>query len=420
VNLYGELLKQSQLRFDYSSESAKSDYSIQGLSRFGPYDSNLFPKDKIKACVIFPVQSNRQKDVLVEGLKNGEGKFRGFKSLFKIPIDVIDEVSFRSDKDISSVINTTVSKSPDLVFMILPLQQSNIYAKAKIRLLGNGIPSQMVTIKKLSDAYGRPYILQNISLASYAKVGGAPWTVSTKRTENDLILGISRAQDESKKYLVGYITLFTRDGDFLFMNSGAPVIEWEDYIDKLSVLITQSLHEFAREFEPIRGEPSSIVVHFHKKPGKNELEAIERGIKNSNKNIPYAIVHLNEFSNFRLFNSAHTSYIPPKGLKVTLSEHEALLLLDGIVKGKRRKMGVPRVLDIRLDKRSTLDVSHFPNLVEQVFDFAHLNWRGFNSAAIPITLNYSKLIARTVIDLGINTWNEIIAEGRLRDKAWFL
>ena len=43
-----------------------------------------------------------------------------------------------------------------------------------------------------------------------------------------------------------------------------------------------------------------------------------------------------------------------------------------------------------------------------------------NLSSGPVTLNYSKLIARMVIELGIQNWNQIITEGKLRDKSWFL
>lgn len=81
---------------------------------------------------------------------------------------------------------------------------------------------------------------------------------------------------------------------------------------------------------------------------------------------------------------------------------------------------MPTVLNVRIDKRSTLTPDYFPYIFKQIYDFSFVNWRGFNAAAIPITLNYSKLIARMVINIGISNWNQIIASGRLRDKGWFL
>jgi argonaute-like protein implicated in RNA metabolism and viral defense len=104
------------------------------------------------------------------------------------------------------------------------MKDRSVYSQIKSKLLANGIPSQMVAIENVNNAKSRQYILENVALASYAKVGGTPWTVSTTTSENNLILGISRAQDYLKKYLVGFVTLFSNDGDFLFMNSKAPVV----------------------------------------------------------------------------------------------------------------------------------------------------------------------------------------------------
>jgi hypothetical protein len=65
-------------------------------------------------------------------------------------------------------------------------------------------------------------------------------------------------------------------------------------------------------------------------------------------------------------------------------------------------------------------MSEFPRLVEQVFAFARVNWRGFNAQTIPATLNYSYLVARLVTEVGADNWNAIVSAGALRDKAWFL
>ncbi len=414
MNLYGEILKESKLRFDYSSSYAEDTYSRRGLSRHGPYDSNLFGKDKIRSIVLFPKDLQSEKQILLDGLLKGEGTFRGFESYFKVGLAFIEEIAV--SQNLNLLLDKIPSKDPDIVFVLLPGRDTNLYTQIKLKLFANGIPSQMVTVERLKNPNGRQYTIENIALASYAKVGGTPWTVSSAENENNLILGVSRAQDYSQKYLVGFITLFTNDGDFLFMNSKAPVIEWEAYVKGLSELIESAISEY----ESRKGVPNSIVVHFHKRPGKKEIEAIETALRSATKEIPYAIVHLNEYSNFRLFDSSHPTYIPPKGLKVNLSSHEALLLLDGRIKDKRRKVGMPRVLDVRMDKRSTMDLTKFPGLVKQVYDFAHINWRGFNAAAIPVTLNYSKLIAKMVIEIGIQNWNQIIAEGKMRDKAWFL
>lgn len=74
-----------------------------------------------------------------------------------------------------------------------------------------------------------------------------------------------------------------------------------------------------------------------------------------------------------------------------------------------------------MDKSSDMDLDEFPRLITQLYHFAYINWRGFNARVVPVTINYSQLIARDIASLeSIDTWNDIVASGRLIDKAWFL
>jgi vacuolar-type H+-ATPase subunit F/Vma7 len=419
MNLYGKILYEPQLRFNYSSTYAVHTVPKKGLIRFGPYDSGQYNKDCIKSIILYSKGTEEAKNILKNELTQGAGNYKGFQELFRISLRCEDEVEFEENR-IERTLQEVVRKDVDIIFILIKTGKkirasSNVYKTVKKMLLGNGIPSQVVISEKIDRRYGRDWMLENIALATYAKTGGTPWVVANPLQENQLILGVSRAKDISN-YLVGFITLFTQDGDFILMHSKAPVIQWEDYIKGLKGLIIDAVEEFIK----LEGEPSSIIVHFHKRPGEKEISAIEDALKNLNKDIPYALIHINEYSNFRLFDTGHPGYVPLKGLKVDLSRHEALLLTDGRLDGRRQKMGVPRVLDIVMDKRSTLSVEKFPHLVKQIYDFAHVNWRGFNASAIPITLNYSKLIARMIIEIGAKNWNQIIASGKLRDKAWFL
>jgi hypothetical protein len=418
MNLFGEILAQSELRFDYSSTYAVALNPRQGLKRFGPYDSNQFDKLKIRCGVIYPKKLADIKTVLIDGLTKGSGSFVGFHKLFRVPLAFEEEQSISTEdvKEIKTASGVLAGRELDLVFILTSTRNIPLYQTCKSEFLGNGVPSQVIISEKLRDPRQCPWILENIALASYAKVGGTPWVVANPTHKNQLVLGISRAQDHNKQFLVGFVTLFIQNGDFLLMHSKAPVIDWDKYVEGLTTLICEAVEEYGR----LRGVPESIIIHLHKQPGYRELEAIENAIRELQENVPYALLHLNEYSNFRLFDTSHSGYIPESGLKVNLSLHQALLLFDGRIGNQRRKIGVPRVLDIVMDKRSNLAASEFPSLVRQIYAFARVNWRGFNAAAIPVTLNYSKLIARMVVEVGANRWNEIIASGKLRDKAWFL
>jgi len=72
-----------------------------------------------------------------------------------------------------------------------------------------GIPSQVIVGEKLRSPAQCQWILENIALASYAKVGGTPWVVASPGNERQLVLGVSRVQDANRAFrhnLYGSIT----------------------------------------------------------------------------------------------------------------------------------------------------------------------------------------------------------------------
>ncbi len=420
--LTGEILPPPALRFNYSSATAQHSNPRQGLRIYGPYDSSILGKDKINFAIICPQSLREAGNSLLAGLIRGSGGFSGFQPLFRIPLNRVSAkmIGQETEQEVRRAARSLAGENLDLVLILTATRNEEVYSSTKAELLGNGIPNQFVTAQKIQNTTQPRWILENIALACYAKAGGTPWVVASESSKRELIIGISRAQDHTKQFVVGFVTLFTQDGDFLFLHSLAPQpIEWRQdaYVQGLTSLIVEAYNEYCRQ----QGDPESIILHLCKRPGRfREVEAVEQAIQQIGSDISYALLHLNDDSNFRLFDAGNALYVPQTGLKVDLGRRNALLLLDGCVGDRRNRRGVPRVLNIVMDKRSTMDVSEFPRLVRQVSNFAHVNWRGFNAQAIPATLNYSYLIARLVAEIGSHRWNAIASAGRLRDKAWFL
>jgi hypothetical protein len=427
--LSGEQLQPPKLRFNPSSLQASHYNPRQGLKQYGPYDEQSLGKESVRCTLIYPEQLEIQKQILVSGLTNGNGAFDGFQSLFRIPLEFVAHRSAaeENEKEIEQEIKTALNNdNPDLVIVMMSRRNEQIYRKVKSFLLGNGIPSQVVTAEKLKNIEELPWILENISLQIYAKIGGTPWTVMSSHRQKELVIGISRAMDKEKNCVVGFITLFTHDGDYQFLYSLAPKpIEWQK-LDEYRNALVELIVDAYKEYERRLGRPSSIVIHLCKRPGKfREIAAAEEAIQKIGENLPYALLHLNDDTNYRLFDSAHPTYVPRSGIKVEINSNTALLLLDGRIPDQtgqeiRKKRGVPRMLEIHMDKRSTMPSTEFPRLVQQVFAFARVNWRGFNAQAIPATLSYSYLVARLVAEIGAENWSPIASAGKLRDKAWFL
>lgn len=425
----GDYLQTPGLRFNASSLQAQHANARQGLKLYGPYDAQRIAKDRIRCAIIYPNNLSQVKTTLVSGLTNGNGQFGGFKSLFRIPLEFVQEKAFRAESaDVVKEAITAILRDhhPDIFVLVTSNRNEALYRSAKAILLGNGIPSQMVRAETIRNSRGLPWSLENIALQIYAKIGGTPWTVMSSSKRQELVIGVSRALDKDRNMVVGFVTLFTHDGDYLVLHTLSPKpATWEkldEYRSALAQLIVEAYHEYSKN----QGAPEELVIHLCKRPGKfREVAAVEQAMQMLGQNIPYALLHLNDDTSYRLFDTTHPTYVPRPGIRVDLNRYTALLFLDGRVPDKtgqevRRKRGVPRVLEVYLDRRSTIGAHEFPRLVQQVFDFAHVNWRGFNAQAIPATLNYSYLVARLVSEIGADNWNAITNAVSLRDKAWFL
>jgi len=420
MNLYGQVLPPVSLRFNSASKHATESRPMTGMRRFGPYDANLFAINEIRCGIVYPRSATRDKEAFVKGLVSGEGsRYPGFKPWFRVALqfDPANEhaIAAEDPQMVQQAAMDLVTHDCDLVFILVTRRNEEIYRTGKAVLLSNGIPCQYSVTSKLRTNQ-KPWILANIALATYAKVGGTPWVVADVSGKNELIMGVSRAQDKNKKHVIGFVTLFNQEGEYLLLHSKTPVVEWSEYVRGLRELVIDAYREYLHNYDA----PQSLIIHFHKRPGYKELEAVEGALTKLELSIPYALVHLNEYSGFRLFDTSHRTYVPPTGLRVDISRRHALLLLDGREDDKRNRMGVPNVWDISLDRRSTMNVEEFPRLLRQIQCFSKVNWRGFNAKSLPITIGYSRLICHLVLDIGLESWNSLIASGRLREKAWFL
>jgi hypothetical protein len=70
--------------------------------------------------------------------------------------------------------------------------------------------------------------------------------------------------------------------------------------------IVDAYHEYAKG----RGNPESAILHLCKRAGRlREIDAIQTGMAQVAKNVPYPLVHLNDDTNRRLFDRSHRTYI---------------------------------------------------------------------------------------------------------------
>lgn len=419
-HLYGEILEHPWLKFSPSMDTARSKSVYKGLSSFGPYDQHVFPNKKVNLGIIFPEIRSNHVDNFISAFEDGVDRFvGGFPHWFKVQIERFHRIPIKgATDDYARSIEDVTKGNYDLIFVVMEAKADQLYSECKTKLSANGFPCQIVLAENLVPNDRLQWVVMNIALASYAKLGGTPWVIDADDDEPQIVVGVSRARPRSQSgFIVGFTTVFKHNGDFLFFGSKSPISKWEDYEENLKDIVVETIQNYA-ERERI---PKTIVFHIHKRTGIKEVNAVNQAMDELGCDIDYALLHLNTDSTYRLFDTSHTSYIPPSGWKVTLGRRQALLLTDGRSPTGRVLMGTPRVLHITMDKSSTMSFDEFPKLVEQVYHLASVNWRGINARSISVTINYSSLIARMVANLkSVESWNNIVANGRLSDKAWFL
>lgn len=409
---YGQELVKPKLKFDYSLASAIESDSRRGLRIYGPYDKNLFSKPKIKMAIITDEKSVNVASSFRERLCDGVEGYPGFSRLIRIGLESSNFLLAKNNTaDFDQKLREAVQADPDIAFVIVDKYSQPSYSKAKALLLGSGVPCQVInrqTLDKPTDQV--QWIYPNIALASYAKVGGTPWVIEgTDRSE--VVLGMSRAIDKKRNVLVGFTTIFKENGDYVLYHSKSPVRQWDEYEAGLGVLVQEAVEEYQNLF----GQPKSLVIHFHKRTGSKEVRAVSSAIKSSGLDIPYALLHLNSDSSYFPFDGGAGNYAAPQGLQVNLGRRQALLICNVGYGGE------PGVVEVTMDRESTMSFDEFPRLLQQVYQFSFVNWRGFGSKAIPVTIYYPYLIARLIAELDTPArWNEIVANTRLLDKAWFL
>lgn len=321
----------------------------------------------------------------------------------------------------------------------------NPYLVSKAAFMEAGIPVQAVCIENIeAENWSLPYILNNIALASYAKMDGTPWVISARGpTSHELVIGLGSTEVGQRRLgpqtrYVGITTVFQGDGRYIVWGLTREV-EFENYSSALLDNLHTTIQYVRGENNWRTGDNVRLIFHVYK-PLKNcEVEAIKRlveGLVDTNQFlVNYAFLNLSHSHLYQIFdpNQKGTSYrtltgryskkgkgVPARGLCYQLSNRMALLHLTGPRDLKTAEQGIPRPLLVELHPDS--DFKDLPYLLRQIYHFTYMSWQSFFPATEPVTILYSRLIARMLGNLKpVTGWNsKVLSVGSLRNRRWFL
>jgi hypothetical protein len=381
---------------------------------------------------VFPEGLRPLAQKLYRSLHDGHRNFPGFEPMFRtrfakehvshlaIATDLSDPAAAGAAyRDQISTWNESQSGTdPQLALVLVPHSEhwetETPYYESKALFARLGMPTQMVTAELLQDDREFGWSVANIALATFAKLGGIPWVVEAPAEDQDLVLGIGRADIRhaaGPRRIFGYAVAFTSNGAYRQVWGFAPAADEETYAARLEDALVRALTQDVDE--PFR----RLTIHLTKRTGRREIDAVRAAMTRSATSLPVAFLRVDDSSLYDLADGRTDTLAPPKGLAVRLESRRALLQTEEL-----GPMG-PAVgpLLIELDRRSDVEAGALDGLVDQAFRLAHANWRGFNARAQPVTLAYGELLASLVGYLEeVDTWDPSLLRSELRDRPWFL
>ncbi len=449
-----------QYCFD-AARAKRHEIAWAGLTNFGPFDRDTFPKRTPRILVVCPNQSAGKVSQFIRTFRDGiqsesASRFaKGFAGTFGLvnPQFVTCDVPTLGISDsraagayVKSIEDhlATASRQYDLALVVILNPHSNLpdpinpYLRGKAVLLMNGIPVQDIRLSTItSRPFSFQYTLQNLAVAMYAKMGGTPWTVAHDLTVDDeVVIGmgnveLSGSRFEQKQRFMGITTVFRGDGNYLLSNVSR-VCGYDEYPEVLEESMAEVLREVKKRNGWQDNDTVRVVFHAHKPLRRIEVaKIVARCVQEvgARQNIQFAFLTVTHDHPFKVLDTAQAGkvtasgikgvYAPSRGTMVQLGRYTRLLTTNGVNQIKRETSPLPAPVLIHLHPESTyVDLQYLP---EQVLKFTSLTWRSTQPAYAPVTIYYSELIAALLARLEtIPDWSPAILNTRLRSSRWFL
>lgn len=436
--------------FSDNLEASVKDGEYGGLKKTGPYTKRTFDRNDPSICVICSQNYKGQIEQFVrkflKGIPGHKYFATGMEGKFHLGTSKVEVFTFAEDSiaGYKSAIEAAIQKKTqeggkwDLAlvqvkqsFKDLPVTQSPYYAARSLFLL-HQIPIQDFTLELLTQSDNSlGYSLNNMALASYAKMGGVPWLLKSSPTlSHELVIGIGSAnlhEDRLAKTqrIMGITTVFSGDGSYIVSNTSKAVPP-DQYATALVEVLKQTIEKVKSRLNWQRGDTIRIVFHASvKKFNRDEIEAVKKVIDQYREyNIEYAFLKISDHHGLHMFNSAtqdeaRGKFAPLRGQVYKLSDQENLVYLIGHKELKQASDGHPRGLILSVHRDSTFkDIKY---LSAQLFNFSAHSWRSYFPNPMPVTVSYSDLIAQNLGWLNKTPgWNDTVMHSKIGQTQWFL
>lgn len=438
------------------SRSQRHRFAWPGLDMYGPFSLDTFHRPSPRVLVLHPHSATREVTVFLRRLRDGIPTHKAFSSGMRKTFGLEDlqfdsvAVECTSGEDVVDLYRRAIDRAlsqsdlPDAAIVIVRDQDSglpdslNPYLHSKALLLMAGVASQEARLsticRKPSDLQ---YVLQNISVALYAKMKGTPWTVDhDSAVADELVIGVGTAElsdsrTADRHRYIGVTTVFRSDGSYL-LGQLSREASYAEYPAFLRDATRQAIEEIGHRNGWQRGDLVRIIFHAARPPRHIDFsslmaEAIEAIGEEQRLEVAFLTVsHQHHFALFDTFQSGKETsngrkgeLVPDRGQIVHIGRYSRLVSATGVTLVKRPGLPLPRPLLVHLLRGSTF--TDLDYLSEQILKFTGLSWRSTQPAPNPVTIYYSELIARLLGRMrAIPDWSPTLLDSRLRTSKWFI
>lgn len=458
-----EMIAKPSLVFDPSG-TRTDNWSERGIKANGPYDQRTFTPKKLNIAVICQARHEGQVEAFVakflngmpdvktgrrgrETARYGDGFLRRFQleranvHTFTTTSTSLSSYQEACTKGLEYAANFGIQWDLALVqieedFKKLP-GHLNPYYGTKAILLKNHVAVQNFRLETMRQVpKGLVFTMNQMSLASYAKLGGRPWLLGAEQTvAHELVIGVgSHVASDSRigggtRY-VGITTVFSSDGGY-HLSERTNVVPFEDYPATLTNTLKGTIIRVRDEDNWKSTDRVRLIFHMFKPAKDVEADAIKAAVEALDlDNVTYAFLHIAPIHPFVIFdrNQKGQSYYagkkgilaPTRGVHLKLGDYESLVVFSGASELKQETDGLPRACLLKLHRNSTFgDMTY---LARQAFDFTAHSWRILSPEPFPITIKYSDLIAERLTGLKqVTGWDDDAVRFReIGRTPWFL
>ncbi|WP_026705043.1 argonaute/piwi family protein [Flavobacterium soli] len=405
-----EIIPKPQRYFYSNRKNTQSlRYYDEMVKTYQPYSLELYQNKQINIGIICPSEYQGETEGFIKKIELKLKEVFHFNSL-------IFHFKTITNKDLASykeVLYDDELLKCDLIYVIVNEAQEKLspnnspYYVCKAKFIGNGIPTQDIQIETIRQNLNA-FTMTNISLNSYAKLGGTAWTIEKEdKLKDELVIGIGSTLSENGQFVLGIAQIFHNDGRYM-AGDCSPLSTFSNYAENLEDHLYKTLKPLVEEMS--KSGTFRLIFHLFKSASEEyEIRAINGLQKRlANYNFEFALVHLAYGHNFRLYYNDGNGDIN-QGTYIQLSKHSALLHFVS-------KSDLP--LKIDLDKRSTFTSLFY--IAKQVYWFSHLSHRSYMPSKRTVTIMYPSIMAKMTEELKkVEGWDYERLKA-VSDKLWFI